>query len=94
MTILIFGVLSLIVAVMASRFIKAVWLYFIVASFLPPALMIGAAALLRGGFEPFDEIAFVTLWLIAFAISVVVIAEKSLRTKRKADNSHRKLEGS
>jgi hypothetical protein len=68
--VLFYCLLAIVVSALALKFLRTTWVYFLVASLLPPMFLIGGDAVRQGQFSVWDDIVFVVLTLIAFGIAI------------------------
>ena len=81
-TILGYVVLCFVVAAVAKRFLRTIWVYFLVAATLPPMFLIAADVLFRGHLDAWADIAFIVAWLIGLGCAAAYFAVMQL-TGRK-----------
>ena len=70
------------VSVMAMKFLRTAWVYFLVSAMLPAMVLVGVDMLWRGYLDAWADIAFVVSSLIAFACAVVYYAVRRVVDKR------------
>jgi len=61
---------SVAVSAVVMKFLKTTWVYFLVASLLPPMIFIGGTALWHGYLDAWSDIAFIVSWLISFGCAL------------------------
>ena len=77
-------VFAVAICALGLKFLKTVWVYFLVSTLLPPMLLIGGDAAWHGRFSVWDDIVFIVLALIAFGIALVLFVARFvwLRTRQ------------
>ena len=82
MVVFLYVLLCLAVCGGAVKFIKTTWAYFVVASFVPPFLMVAGDSLWHGTVSAWANIVAIVLFAIALGVALVIYLVWYVLSKR------------
>jgi phosphotransferase system glucose/maltose/N-acetylglucosamine-specific IIC component len=80
--VLFYCLFCLVVSGVAMRYLRTMWVYFIVSATLPPMVLLAADALWRGYIDTWAGIGFIVAWLTALGCAFVYYFVMRLAHKR------------